>query len=319
MKTSAKSHFCYLIGFFSLNVLVLIVLVLLYRFDFLPPPPFAGSISFDEKICFVRSKKEEKINILALGSSMTLNNLHSATLKTHLPDSGFLNVAAWGMLIRQDYEFAKYLLNFFSPELLVICSDIEDFKFDRSPDVIFNKKITTYYLKSGDVFSTYLFLFSGNYLRSNISSIKKNRTHRHIYESLSFDPHGGVALSAGADFQRLESRWQGLVLNELEVDRRNYEALVKLAELCEQRGIRLLFALTPTRREIYEQRLSLFKGHEEKLRLLAAEHDFIYVDLEKAPRFGDELFADWSHLNEAGAKRFTEYLMTRYAETMDRP
>ncbi|MDH4317233.1 MAG: hypothetical protein OEV64_02480, partial [Desulfobulbaceae bacterium] len=228
----------------------------------------------------MRTKKDEKIDVLALGSSMTLNNLHSATLKKHLPGSGFLNAAAWGMLIRQDYEFAKYLMKFFTPELLVICSDIEDFKFDRSPDLIFNKKITTYYLKSGDVFSTYLFLFSGNYLRNNISSIKKNRTNRHMYESLSFDPHGGVALSADADFQRLESRWQGLVLNEFEVDRRNYDALVKLAELCGQKGIRLLFALTPTRREIYEQRSSLFKVHEEKLRQLAGKHDFIYVDLE---------------------------------------
>src|SRR3982751_6326885 len=103
------------IGLFSLLCMLLsavIVGVYKLRYDVsckdFPAPALSDSYSLNEKIEFLRTK-EKDIPILAIGSSIALNNLHSETIAKNITGKKFLNAASWGMNMGDNYSLLKVL------------------------------------------------------------------------------------------------------------------------------------------------------------------------------------------------------------------
>ena len=66
----------------------------------LPAPAFSNSISFNEKIDFIRDRDLSKIEYIAIGSSMTLNNIDSETMVKYLGEN-YLNLGSRGFKISE--------------------------------------------------------------------------------------------------------------------------------------------------------------------------------------------------------------------------
>src|SRR5882762_5458526 len=89
-----------LVLFLCLSLLLSAGLLLFYSTSHniendLPGPNLSNSFSLNEKLLFLR-KHSGKKNILAIGSSMALNNLHSETIVNILNDTSYINAASWG-------------------------------------------------------------------------------------------------------------------------------------------------------------------------------------------------------------------------------
>ena len=72
----------------------------------LPALNFSSSYSYNEKIRFLKNKSNSP-SIIAIGSSMTLNNLDSDIVVKELKDDEYLNVSSWGLRISESYKLLK--------------------------------------------------------------------------------------------------------------------------------------------------------------------------------------------------------------------
>src|SRR5258706_10152863 len=99
-----------LITFSIYFLLVAVSLIALYfyiqkiTYQDIPALNFSNSYSFNEKIRFLKNSSKEP-NIIAVGSSMCLNNLYSNTVIKEFKSDKFLNTASWGMSMHDDYLF----------------------------------------------------------------------------------------------------------------------------------------------------------------------------------------------------------------------
>ena len=76
----------------------------------IPPPRFSENLSLNEKVRFVKQNfLKEKIDILAIGSSMTQNNLYTKTITEHFKGKKFLNLSSWSQRIDQDFHWIKII------------------------------------------------------------------------------------------------------------------------------------------------------------------------------------------------------------------
>jgi hypothetical protein len=276
----------------------------------LAPVPLSGSISFDEKMEWLFKRGERRWDVLAIGSSMTLNNLDCAELARRLPAGVELaNAASWSLKMGDTRAMLDYVERVREPRAVVIVTGAMDFY--RGQSKVFVKPDEFDFYRATGAYSLLVArYFDPFWYYGRSSNIAQQRASRDWYSSLDFDRWGGVPLQVRWPTVEAE-RWNERPRPAL-IDQRQYREFERLVAACEQRGQRLVCAQSPIRDDAYAAcDQAALRVHWAMLESILAAHGFRFYNLHGELPLGRECFADYSHLNAEGAHRFTEALLAR--------
>lgn len=272
-----------------------------------PAPNLSNSYSFNEKADFLRNKLYN-VEVLAIGSSISLNNLHSQAISQAFNTNRYINSASWGLNLEESYETFKILCKQSKPKTVIIASNVCDFYLN---DKIIRFSAFERYIQSNNLLKVlcYLRTIDFPYLWENAYFSKVVRTSSKDYYYLKFDDFGGVNLTS-KDFNFDEARWlDSSFIRENLVDSIQYRYLDSLSLYCKQGNIDLLFFQSPIREgkwmSLNQREINLMNAHTDRVSNHLNRYGFKFVNSNKTI-WPDSLFADWLHLNDIGANQFTE-------------
>lgn len=302
-------------GYSALALSLLAILVPIYLFYTVLmykgyKPLLTNSISFDEKIRFIQNKKITQTNLLAIGSSMTLNNLSSRVIMDSIKSSYF-NFACWGLQIG---DTKKLLINYlpkYKPKCVVICSSVLDFA--DSKNITIDRYSNTWsFFKDHQAQLFYM----RNY--NSIQNIKarkdKSDTLKLIssdYNSLKFDEGGGVLLNIPKN-KISQRRWNLKVVFPTKATNYQYHELVLICMLLHQQHISLVFIQPPIKRSYTNslRSLRIINAHFLKCKTIVEKYGGAYLSMYGDKEFSDDkMFVDQFHLSETGATLFTQKIV----------
>ncbi len=298
-----------LFGLFSTVLTSIIVAGFFYKHDVdinsLPALNFSDSYSFNEKIRFMKENKTDA-EILALGSSMTLNNLDSEVISKHFNSESYLNAGSWGMSPIDNYKFLQSLSEERSFKKIIICTNFCDFteqkkKFDF--DYMQNYLNSNYFGLTIDFVSN----FDLEYYTTNVPYSKRVRSAVNEYTDLQFEPYGSVPYE-GTNFKIDSTRWNNTHFNKDE-GRSHYVYLDSIAWYCSQNDIELTVLQSPYRSGL-ESKLDTSETrrldeHIYRVKRIIKNRNQTFVNMTKYS-WEDSLFVDGIHFNSMGSKLFTE-------------
>lgn len=284
----------------------------LYRNDNLVAPPITGSLSFDEKIFYIsKNRILDKRDVIAVGSSMTLNNLASRIIIDEYSESYF-NFSSWGLTIKQAKYYIKFLLDIYNPRVVIMVSSPVDFYYSGRVENFFNESEMMSYLLEPNYLQAYYHHFDPYYLIKNSINIWKDRSSNQHYQSLMFDQNGGVTLDMDINDVNLK-RWD-TAISPQQIDQEAYTDLRELAIFLRNKGVKYVFIQPPMRQHAVEGIDAGLDMHWNKISGIAEMTGMYFINLHRELNFDDTYFVDYCHLNHVGAIHFTK----RVVKSLDR-
>ncbi|MBA3710678.1 MAG: hypothetical protein H0W83_17875 [Planctomycetes bacterium] len=274
----------------------------------LPPIPLTGNISFDEKLEWLWKRGPRNWDVLAAGSSMTLNNLYSEGVINELSaGTSYVNSASWSLKIGDTRKFVDYLCALQQPKsVIVICGPMDFYgknsvEFIQTNNLNFYRATTNYGLLAAQYFDPI-------YYYKHSQEIREQRRTRASYRTLMFDSGGGVPMDVS--YPSIDSeRWNEKPRPEL-IDPAQYIEFERLAVMLEARQIRFICAQSPIRSDAYDASDTVaLDRHWQRLSDILKAHGFPFYNIHRSLSLGPESFADYSHLNADGARQFTAALV----------
>jgi hypothetical protein len=299
--------------FFLLSVILSTIFVFVYVFvnkissNDIPSPHLSKSFSLNEKAEFLRQLKKNA-NVLAIGSSISLNNLHSATIAKQMQPSTFLNASSWGMGMRDNYLLLKILYETYHPNTLMMASSFSE--FERSSEIMENCNLVKEYLTMSNFNSNlcHAKYFDLRYYMDNTKYKKHVQTAQNAYEYLVFDQYGGVNID-DTNFKINQRRWKAN-FDMKKIVAVNYDYLDSISTYCKLKGIKLLFFHSPLRKGIYinlgAKKTNELKAHVNHVAAILKKSNYLAIDTYNI-LWNDSLFIDSEHFSEKGAKKFITY------------
>lgn len=275
-----------------------------------PAPNLSDSYTYNEKMRFLHTHTINT-DIIATGSSMSLNNLSSEVITQKLHSGSYLNTASWGMSMKDDFLLLKILTAVNKPRTLIIASNVLDF---ATPDKKVHYGILQDYLASDEAVSCTMMLktFDLKYYIRNFNLAKKLRASSNNYQYLGFDKYGAVSYDA-YNFLIAHRRWNEDFLN-LTLLPEQYRYLDSIAVFCRSENINLLFFQSPIRQGLYtalsREKTTTLHTHIDRIQNILAKYDHVFVNATSTT-WNDSLFVDGIHLNSTGARLFTSYCLDR--------
>jgi len=302
----ARSWLAIFAGSFGLILLILAGLIFALR-DQLPPPKFSGNLSLNEKIRWARPLLQAgACDGLVLGSSIALNNVDTLSLAQGSGER-IINLGVWGLEIQASYALLESVLRLCKPKIVFLPIYYGD--FSATPDRTGAEMISIdaylldrsghefiHYIRHGDLFG----------LWRHYRVLKRYRAVGGTsYLNLAYD-RGGSALLNCEGFARDPQRWNGFQKRAAVIDakvQRDFESILRQLQIL---GVKTIIAETPMRGAARELLAEPLKDWRETLTKMAAERGALF--LPPPSNFGDELFADYTHLNACGAQAWTRLI-----------
>lgn len=274
-------------------------------------PLLTNSISFDAKLKYIKERNIKQTDILAIGSSMTLNNLSSTIIKDSLHMSYF-NFASWGLQMKDIDQLAINYIPKYKPKYIIVVSSIMDFTNDELSASIQNYLNTSQNIK--DNFEAYFYIKNFNSLAEirgrKIELAKCASIDTNDYSSLHFDKWGGVLLRMSKKSFSLK-RWNDHSPFPTKFTTSHYQALMSLSSLLKDRHIKFIFVQSPIKLQ-YTNTLSSqqsIENHFVNCKKIVEKYGGIYLNFHGIKEFSnDSLFVDQYHLSSVGATIFTRKL-----------
>lgn len=270
-----------------------------------PPPKLSNSLSYNAKILDIKENHfDKKIDFFAVGSSMSLNNINTKIITTNF-GAEYLNISSWGQNIEENYHLIKILYDHYTPKTIIIPCNYMDFNTSAKE---INYKLLNNYL-FGNKFRVYK--ESGfNYLIKTSKNYSLKKMDQNNYTSLFYDKHGGVNFKKN-DFNIDSIRWSGNEIKDFNFDTVQYKYLDSISNFCELRNIELTIIQSPFRYGYFSQlneiSLDILDAHKNKINSILQKNNHLFIDTENK-LWEDSLFVDYSHLNNAGSKIYTNYI-----------
>ena len=107
------------------------------------------------------------MNILAIVSSMTLNNLNSGVVVDHYKDSTYLNTGAWGARISQTNAIASLLIDELKPRTVILVSNMDD--WIKGEDYVVDTALFRRYLTRWSPIEGYLQTMKPSFLTTTLN------------------------------------------------------------------------------------------------------------------------------------------------------
>ncbi len=279
--------------------------LLIYGFSY---PHFSNSLSFNAKIQNIYSSHlDDSVDVMAVGSSMCLNNLHTKTIKNRLSKK-YINISSMGQNIQETYFLIKVFNNYYHPKILLISSYLGDFGNVHLPDFELVKE----YLSDG-LWGVYNKVNLKKLLFDSFDYYQAKKKGRTEHECLLYDECGGVNLSDD-NFNINPNRWKGGRVDKISVNETQYDYLDSIAIFCNLEGIRLVFVDAPFREGFYSQLdkkdLSLLYEHKSKVDSILQGKGHLFINAQ-TDFWDDSLFVDILHLKSKGAERYTNFLLNQ--------
>lgn len=297
--------------FFIFIGAIIIIVISILGAEKTPALNFSNSYSLNEKICFSKHL-EFKPDVFAIGSSMTLNNLHSEEVIEYFDNSKYLNFASWGLKIQEDFKLLKIIEPIYKFNKVLITINVVDFVDER---MNINYDYIKYYLEDNDLMSLIYFVktFNVDYYLENIDYAEYVRNNNKSYEFLGFDSNGMVRFNEKG-FNISEKRWNNNHLNS-PINYQAYNYLDSIINFCELNEIELYIFHSPFRQglisKLTKHEEALFELHRNKIKSIVKNAK--YVDANDQ-YWSDTLFVDGIHFNEVGAQFFTEFCFQKVCE-----
>jgi hypothetical protein len=298
--------------FFLFCTILSMIIVGVYVFRFkiskndIPAPPLSDSYSLNEKIEFLRAAKKDA-HVLAIGSSIALNNLHSETIAKRIHGGIFLNTSSWGMNMGDNYALLKAVYGVYHPDTLIIASSISEFEL---PAKKADYKRVQSYLTAGDFVADlyHVRCFNLRYYMDNAKYKKLVQSARNQYEYLVFDQYGGVNID-DKDFKIDQRRWK-VDFDTKKISVSNYDYVDSISAFCKLKNIKLLFFQSPFRKGIYvnlgAKKSKELQTHVDRIATILKRDNQILIDADKV-LWDDALYLDGEHFSAKGAQAFTTY------------
>lgn len=288
------------------------VLALIVLHDYIPAPKITNSYSFNEKIKFVEIKENKQADYIAIGSSMTLNNINSDVVTELLSTKSYLNLSSWGLRIKDDYILIKRLFEIHKPKTLIIVSIIIDFGpsgLEYNVDDIYD------YIDSENEIKYQFKYLELKYFFKRLVTNRINYNTNKIYASLNFDKYGGVALEPDG-FEIKKSRWNEKLSYEY-IDIQNYLYLDSISSFLTEKNVELIFVQTPLREGLLDDYYTTnLEKHVNKIQPILHKygHTFCNANNDTWP---DSLFVDYAHMNSTGTEKLSKYWIDEYFDRKD--
>ncbi len=300
MQRFCKKITFFLSYFILLSGIIISILTFTYHVSFedLPAPNISNSFSLNDKLDAIRNRKSD---IIAIGSSITLNDLSSEVVVQNLKDTTFLNIAAWGLNMMDSYRLLQSYCMMHTPRILIISSSMTDFYLDPK---VFNTVEVGNYLSTKNSWKYYIKNFNLKYYMQNALNRKKYKASNNIYESLIYDKYGSVLLNP-VGFQIDSERWN--VAFKKPPLERNYNYLDSISIFCKSRNIKLLFFQSPVRKGLFDKMdHTALNTHISRVTAILSKNHNLFVN-STVTDWDDSLFVDAIHLNTNGANLYTQY------------
>jgi hypothetical protein len=279
-------------------------------------PLFTNSISFDAKVLYAKNRKITQVDLLAMGSSMTLNNLDSKVILDSIKLSYF-NFACWGMQMGDTKKVLANYLPRYKPKYVLICSSLLDFITPGNSTVID-------YINSPDFFKDHQmqYFYMRNY--NSIESIKSRKESLRVfgnvvdrYESLKFDTGGAVLLNVPPG-KISKERWNQHDVFPSIYTNTQYNELMSICSLLKTEHVSLVFVQPPIRKAyVSSKKNSAFiKAHYLRCKKIVEQYGGTYVNANDNRTFlDDKMFVDQFHLSGVGAAIFTKSIISDLRKT----
>ena len=303
-----KSFFKQLTIFIAIAVIPLVLLLMFFKQKNIEPL-FTDSLSFDVKVNEVIRRDFDTIDVLAQGSSICLNNLHSESVLEHLGgDYSFYNFAAFGLTMDHNLTALKVYLPRYHPKVVLLVSSSTDFEkskmelcTEQELNLYLNRFSKPYfYLKKLDFFS----LFK----RRRDTKELINNEERDLLGNLMLDAGGGISCAIPPE-NRNQDRWDDEIYTPV-VDYQ-YKKLDEICKLVEAHNAQLIFVQPPMKygncQTAYCQ--EGLKKHFKRSEEIIRANGQIYLNLFENNPYPDSLFFDELHLNFEGPALFTQQML----------
>jgi len=288
--------------FIPVNLVFFLFLLCNYNCNYIAAPMITNSYSLNEKLYRL---PYGTIDIIAIGSSITLNNLYSKSIINEFPSSSYYNLSSWGLRIKEVNKLMRLYVELYHPKHVIIASNEIDFmkKGGTKLDLSLIKR----YLISKHRKNYILTNFDLKYLINRSLDNRYNLTHSDVYDSLKYDEYGGVVLQK-KDFKIKQHRWARKI-DFTEIDEINYVALAELCSFLKEKKIKLIFIQFPLRDELIDGNyLDLLQDHMIKVKKIVLESGHFYVDTT-VYNWPSKYFVDNIHLNNIGGRRLTNIFL----------
>ena len=272
--------------------------------DDLPAPYLSSNFHYNEKLRFIRNS-EINPDVIYAGSSMALANFHSETLTKNLGTDAHLNFSSQGLTLEHFVPLLKIQTEIHRPHTVIFATNMYEF---TNRNILFSYGLIEDYLESNS--NPYLFYikrFNLRYFMDHFPRIQSIRSRADVRFELLYDRHGTINIeSTGTPEQRY---WNRTFLDS--EHRYRYEHLIELAAFTTENNIELIIVQTPIRSELFEnlnsEERNRRNSHIEKINNVAASHGFTFID-SNSKIWEDRLFANGTHLNIYGAKKFNQFI-----------
>ncbi|NNC85003.1 MAG: hypothetical protein HKN75_02910 [Bacteroidia bacterium] len=306
MKSFLKKLVGFLFFAFVISCVLIASIIAYYGTQNLPALNFTDSYSFNEKVLFLK-KQNLNPQVISIGSSMTLNNLHSETVLTELQTNSFANTASWGMNLQEDYRLLKLFDELYDLKKVIIVSNVIDYtQISKRIDFDFIR----HYLLHDPTY-TALSLVKNldlKYYGKNIKYAQYVRNSTNEYEYLGYDPYGMVQLK-GENFNINEKRWSHYNLRGNNIREQEYVYLDSISIYCQQNSLELYYFQSPYRDGLKSKfsanEMNVLNAHINRIQSTLKDNQY-FVNSTKSS-WNDSLFVDAMHFNEQGAKQFTKF------------
>ncbi|NOR45668.1 MAG: hypothetical protein GQ534_08800, partial [Candidatus Delongbacteria bacterium] len=298
---------------FIFSILIAVIFSFLFYYfyriggDDLPAPYFSNSISFNEKIQFIKENNKFNSEILILGSSMALNNLASKVIIEDLKTNKLLNAASWGVRVSDSENFIKNISGYFGNlEYVILVANLMDFSKMQNK-VIIDYDGVKYYFDHNLGNLSYLKYFNLNYFIKNSKLNKERNRAKNTYQSLVFDQGGSVILDIDSNEIDM-SRWNKKI-DEFEVLNSEIQSLNSIAEYLKTRQIKFIVAISPVKKSSLSLQQRSYVTKEICNIKDSIDESVIFIDSYNLSDWYDSYYVDFAHFNKLGAKRFTSYIV----------
>jgi len=293
--------------FFGL-IFVPISFIILALSSYIPGPKITNSYSYNEKMKFIVERNIQEPQLIAVGSSITFNNLNSNVVLEEFKTNSYLNLSSWGLRMNDSYLLTTQLLPTLKPNTVIMMSSPVDF---YGSTIKYNSKNIKDFVDDKNLLKYHYKFFDSKYFMKRLVTNYINFNTNDIYKSLNYDRFGGVMLNG-----------QNLVINELRWNQQvgfeyiwpaQYYYLDSITSFLSENGIELIFIQSPIRaglvNDFFIQNIKKHKHKVDSILFKNSQNSMIdCIDTI----WSDNLFVDFQHLNETGAKEITKYWTRKY-------
>lgn len=273
-----------------------------------PAPRLTNNIAVNEQVDRLARVHTDSARVLAIGSSMTLNNLSSAEAVAHFGPS-FQNAGAWGIGAAELPLYTAPLLAHFRPAEVVVVTNLMDL-VQGSAFGAADAAHVAQHLSDGPGLGAYLRHWNAPYYLGQMRTNKIRFNDPGNYEHLGYDAHGGSTLEVPAEridrsrYDTPPTRWD-------DVDRSRVAAFAHFADQLHANGVRLTVLISPYRPGLRTTAVDVDAHRYVAWLRGVLRHPGQRLVNGYEARWADSLYCDASHFDHAGARAFTQWCTER--------